>query len=330
MARIIEVYDLECMSNLFTYTGYDRTEDKWYQFVIHKTRNDYLDLMKHLFRSPLLMVGYNNLGYDYPLLHHLINHYDEYKTMDGATLASRLYQKSQEIIDMEFSVIADKNTRIPQLDIYKVHHWDNAAKATSLKHCEMAMRMDNIEEMPFNHTYWVTAQDEIDKVLAYNKHDVRATNILLDYTVGKTNHTVYKNKNKIELRQLLSRNFNVNLLNHNDVKIGEDLVFKLYSEKAEVPQYILKKQRTPRPIIHLKDCIPSYVNFKTKIFNNILAKWRNTSITSTKNAISEHVIYHGMALDFGTGGLHGSNSGVFEVDDYWMIIDADVGLKRLN
>lgn len=27
------------------------------------------------------MVGFNNEGYDYPVLHHLLNHFDEYCTM---------------------------------------------------------------------------------------------------------------------------------------------------------------------------------------------------------------------------------------------------------
>jgi hypothetical protein len=32
----------------------------------------------------------------------------------------KLYKKSQEVIGMEFSAIADKNKFIPQLDLYKI------------------------------------------------------------------------------------------------------------------------------------------------------------------------------------------------------------------
>jgi hypothetical protein len=32
----------------------------------------------------------------------------------------RIYKKSQEVISMEFSTIADKNKFIPQLDLYKM------------------------------------------------------------------------------------------------------------------------------------------------------------------------------------------------------------------
>ena len=39
--RFIEVYDLECLINLFTYTGYDVTNKQWYQFVICPWRNQF-------------------------------------------------------------------------------------------------------------------------------------------------------------------------------------------------------------------------------------------------------------------------------------------------
>lgn len=128
---ILEVYDLECLSNLFTYTGFDCKEKKYYQFVICKWRNDLEELYKHLFRDKLIQVGFNNESYDYPLLHHLINHYEEYKRCDGQEVASRLYNKSQAIIESEFSAIVDKNKYIKQLDLYRVWHYNNKARSCS-------------------------------------------------------------------------------------------------------------------------------------------------------------------------------------------------------
>ena len=128
---ILEVYDLECLSNLFTYTGYSINDKRYYQFVIHYSRNNYKELINHLRRDPsLLMIGYNNEGYDYPMIHHLINHYDEYINLSGAELTRRLYQKSQDVINQEFSAIADYNKFIKQLDLFKIWHFDNKAKYT--------------------------------------------------------------------------------------------------------------------------------------------------------------------------------------------------------
>lgn len=59
---IFEVYDIETLSNLFTYTGYDINNKSWYQFVICPWRDDTELLYNHLFRDKLIMIGYNNEG----------------------------------------------------------------------------------------------------------------------------------------------------------------------------------------------------------------------------------------------------------------------------
>lgn len=128
---ILEVYDLECLKNLFTYTGYNPHKDEYYQFCICQWRNDLDELYKHLNRDKIIQVGFNNEGYDYPLIHHILNHYEEYRYMSGQEVAQALYAKSQEIIDQEFSVIADKNKYIKQIDLYRIHHYNNKARSCS-------------------------------------------------------------------------------------------------------------------------------------------------------------------------------------------------------
>ena len=57
-----EVYDIETLSNLFTYTGYCRQTKTYHQFVIHSSQNEYVNLINHLKRDKLIMIGYNNEG----------------------------------------------------------------------------------------------------------------------------------------------------------------------------------------------------------------------------------------------------------------------------
>lgn len=171
---ILEVYDLECLKNLFTYTGYCPKENKYYQFVICKWRNDLELLHDHLKRDEIIQVGFNNEGYDYPLEHHILNHFKEYRYKTGQEVAQALYAKSQEIIEQEFSVIADKNKYIQQIDLYRIHHFNNKARIASLKDIEIAMCLPDVREMPIHHTTWCKEGDEIE-VLSYNKWDVYST-----------------------------------------------------------------------------------------------------------------------------------------------------------
>lgn len=323
---ILEIYDLECLKNLFTYTGYCPKEDKYYQFVICNWRNDLELLHTHLKRDKIIQVGFNNENYDYVLIHHILNHFNEYKYFTGQEVATALYNKSQEIIEQEFSVISDKNKFIQQVDLYRIHHFNNKARIASLKDIEIAMNLPDVREMPIHHSTWCKQGDEIE-ILSYNKWDVYSTYLFFLVTIGKTDNPIYKGRNKLDLRIKLQKKFGISCLNWPDVKIGEQLILKLYSDKTGISLYDLKKNGgTKRNKIDLKDCIPHWANFETKEFNEIKSKFQNTVISDIKGSFSESLIFHGIKMDYGTGGLHSCiKSGIYEADDYWMILDEDIG-----
>lgn len=320
-----EVYDIECLSNLFTYTGYDLNSKEYFQFVIHDSKNDYELLYNHLKGRKLVQIGFNNEGYDYPVIHHLLNHYDEYVTKSGHLLSQCIYQKSQEVIMMEFSEIADRNKFIQQIDLYKIHHLNNKARICSLKQLEVYMRMRNVEEMPFNHTHWCSEED-IKSILLYNLNDVKATTLFFFMTIGKTDNPIYKGKDKISLRLNLNKKYKLGCLNFPDVKIGEQLILKLYCDKTGSRKWDIKQLKSPRNSINLKECVPKWVAFKTKEFNQLLNKINSTVISNTKGEFNESVIFHNIKMEYGTGGLHSNaDPGIYKSNDEWIIYDQDVG-----
>lgn len=320
-----EVYDIECLSNLFTYTGYDLNSKEYFQFVIHDSKNDYELLYNHLRGRKLVQIGFNNEGYDYPVIHHLLNHYDEYVTKSGHLLSQCIYQKSQEVIMMEFSEIADRNKFIQQIDLYKIHHLNNKARICSLKQLEVYMRMRNVEEMPFNHTHWCSEED-IKSILLYNLNDVKATTLFFFMTIGKTDNPIYKGKDKISLRLNLNKKYKLGCLNFPDVKIGEQLILKLYCDKTGSRKWDIKQLKSPRNSINLKECVPKWVAFKTKEFNQLLNKINSTVISNTKGEFNESVIFHNIKMEYGTGGLHSNaDPGIYKSNDEWIIYDQDVG-----
>ena len=321
---ILEVYDLESLSNLFTYTGYRSKTDTWYQYVICSWRNDGKKLYEHLTEEKFVQCGFNNLTYDYPLLHHFLRHWKgEYEYLNGRELAEALYQKSQYLIDEMFTEV--KKPIIPQIDLYKIWHYNNKARTCNLKQLEIAMRMDNVEEMPIHHTHWCQEGDEI-QVLQYNKNDVLATYKFLLVTLGKTDYPLYKGKNKLQLRNDLNKKFHVNVTNMGDVPMGEELLLQLYSRATgQNPYYLKKSGGTPRDVINLKECIPSWCSLKTKEFNKFLSQIKQTSIKGEKGEFQFSVIFHGAKFDFGIGGTHQCiEPGVYKSDDQWIIVDFDV------
>ena len=71
MSKITEIYDIETLSNLFTYSAVDRDSDNIVKFVVWKEKNDLYDLLVHL-TNVKGMIGFNNLFFDYPVMHYII------------------------------------------------------------------------------------------------------------------------------------------------------------------------------------------------------------------------------------------------------------------
>ena len=324
---ITEVYDLETLSNLFTYTGFCLQDSKYYQFAIHKDLNQSGELYNHLIRDKVMFqVGFNNETFDYPLEHYfMLNYKKRFKYMGGQEIAQEMYNKAQEIINSDsYTAIKDDEKFIQQYDLFLMWHYNNKARLTSLKDLEFVMQMENIEEMPFDHNHWIINTEEINKVLSYNKNDVTATYKFLETTLGRTEYPIYKGKDKIALRTSLSKKFNIPCRNWSDIKIGEQLILTLYSREIQANKWDIKKLRTNRSSIKLKDCVPFWCNIKSKEFQQFLDEINKTSITPT-STFKTSIIFHGIKFDFGLGGTHGCiKSGVYVSDEEYVLYDLDV------
>lgn len=95
----------------------------------------------------------------------------------------------------------------------------------------------------------------------------------------------------------------------------------------KVDPKVIRKLRTPRPLINIKDCIPKWCYFKRKEFEKLVTFFKKSTIVNgnTKGVLSTSVIFHGIKIDYGAGGAHASiKPGVYKSDDYWMILDLDI------
>ncbi len=312
------VYDCETYPNCFTLCAEAVDFPLTWCFEISDYRNEGADLIewvRWLQAENATMIGFNNVGFDYPILHVLMKM--------GKGDASVLYQKAQDLIkaqdsDRFINVIYPSDRIVAQIDLYKIHHFDNKARATSLKALEFNMRMDNISDLPFPVGTRLTPP-QIKMLKEYNAHDVRATKLFYE-----------KSLDKIRFRQELTSKHGRDFTNHNDTKIGAE-IFQMELEKAGVECYAYGKDgRTPkqtkREYIALKECIPQWVEFRHPEFQRIKSWFNEQIITETKGVFTDIIAKVG-GLDFiyGTGGLHASvESETFIATSEMMIYDMDV------
>ena len=313
------IYAIETYPNVFTLAVEHADAPLRWSFEISDFRNDSRDIiafLQFLKETDARMVGFNNLGFDYPVLHTLIRM--------GHSDANTLYQKAQAIINSQdddskwVHQVKPSDFFVTQIDLFKIHHFDNKARATGLKSLEFNMRSDNIEDLPFP-VGTLLNRDQIVVLKQYNAHDV-----------AETKKFYHHSMDMIHFREELTHKYQRDFMNHNDTKIGKDY-FIMKLEEAGVACYDYgSKGRTPRqtkrPVIHLKDAILPWIKYEQPEFNRILDWLKSQSITETKGVFTDLTAsINGFTFVFGLGGIHGSvESEVIESDDEHVIVDLDV------
>ena len=286
-----KVYDLETYPNIFTFTAIDVDGSNAITFEMSTRKNEAAQMFAFLDqcrKKKQYHIGFNNLGFDYPVVHDLLSVREKALTVSGKAVAVRAYKKAMALIQSQEkfgNVIYDRDQYVKQIDLYKIHHFDNKARATSLKMIEFNMKSDTIEDLPFP-VGTELSDDQMDVLISYNMHDVVKT---LDF---------YKESlHLINFRAELSKKYKRNFLNHNDTKIGKDYFIMQLEENMPGCCYTVgakgerKINQTKRDVIHIKDCLFNYYDFQHPAFQAVLEWFKNQSITETKgvfSAIPEH------------------------------------------
>jgi hypothetical protein len=313
------VFDCETYPNVFTLTVEHAQAPLRWCFEVSDWRNDsrsIVEFMRWLADNKARMVGFNSIGFDYPILHQLMKM--------GQSDAKTLYAKAQAIIDAQDGdrwahQVNPTDRYVDQVDLFKIHHFDNKARSTSLKALEFNMRADSIEDLPFP-VGTVLTREQVEVLKQYNAHDVVMTKRFYDHTADM-----------IRFREDLCVKYpGRDWINFNDTKIGKEF-FTLELEKAGIACYDFgadgrTPRQTKRPVIALREAILPWITFEQPEFNRVLAWLKEQTISETKGVFTDlTATIDGFTFVFGLGGIHGSvENAVIESDDEHIVVDLDV------
>ena len=314
------VYDIETYPNVFTVTIQHAPLPMTWQFVVSPWRNDaarLVEFLSVLAREKSRLVGFNNIGFDYPILHLFLR-------TSGTATPDVLYRKAQAIIaaqdtDRWAHEVKPSDRIIEQIDLYRIHHFDNRARATSLKVIEFNLRRRRVMDLPLP-VGTVLKESDLPVLLDYNAEDV-----------ATTKEFYFETLDMIQFREELTARYSRDFMNHNDTKIGKDY-FIMALEAAGVSCYDYNPDtgRTPRqtrrPVIRLADALLPWIEFRRPEFRVVHSFLKGETIAETKGVLKDlTATVDGFEFVFGTGGIHGSveNTRV-DSDSKYAIIDLDV------
>lgn len=328
------MYDIEVLGGMFLYCGFNPANETWVEFEISEFRNELFFMVKHLCSLKAVYgISYNGISYDNQVLQFILDNHQKWIDYDSKRILSIIKKFSNKIIDDQnydlFPPYREEDMENVQIDLLKIHHYDNENKRTSLKWLEFSMDFYNVEEMPYPHTQEVFTRAEIQEIKDYCRNDVEATYEFWKYTLGEVEHEDYKGKNKVQDRFDLieEMKFPMKALSWSDVKIGDEINKKVYCDLTGLTPrqlYDLKKNRKPTKRFTYGDCIPSYVTFRTKPFQEFHEGMKKVKVNLAKKEEYPFSI-NGLHLLIAKGGIH-SNEKNRIVEPKWneILMDADI------
>ena len=292
------IYDLETYPNFFSCCCISVDTHDIHTFEISDRCNDWQDMklwLEALAAHRVEMVGYNNLGFDYPIIHRLM-------TGQIEPNPASIYAFVEALINAQgnrrWNFIPWPSDRlIPQIDLFKIHHFDNQARRTSLKALQFAMRSESVEDLPIAPGTHLTPQ-QMDDTRRYGEHDVLETRKFFHHS-----------EKMIQFRRNLD--MEGDKLNWSDKKIGEQMLAQTLGRSIthhwSDAQGRSVPRQTPRQSIALGDLIFPYIRFDRVEFQRVRDWLAAQVITETKGVFDDvHATLDSFRFDFGTGGIHGS------------------------
>jgi hypothetical protein len=297
------IYDLETFPNCFLagFLPLDETQPMRIFEISDRRREN--NALWHYVAGRRRMIGFNNMSFDWPVLDFFMRNAD--------SDASKLYAFAMTLIgqdDRNASVIW--RPEIEQVDLFRVHHFDNPARATSLKKLEFNMRSELVQSLPFENGMSLS-WPEMDVLRQYNAHDL-----------AQTKKFWHLSAPMIALREAI----NPKWINQSDTGLGR----KFFEKRLEERGVTLKKGGTFRPEgVYLDEVIFPYLQFKTPVLQEARAVLGRVHVIDapdelgkTKRAVTldgekwtEHSFeFAGLTVTMGIGGLHASMSNVILKD----------------
>jgi hypothetical protein len=325
----ILIYDIETLQEFFLVGVMDIETGMYYEFEVNKNVNQLVKFIKftETFKD-YYWVGYNNLRFDSQVIEWVIRNYEEWEELGALEVCAKIAQKAQDVIhDANYEVLpeySEYSLTLRQIDLFKVHHFDNKNRRVSLKRLEFEMDLENIEEMPIHHTKIGMTDEDIILTKEYCKNDIKATYEFYKVTIGETDHPLYKGNNQLQLRMDIQEEFKIPCLNYSDSKIGDEMIKKYYCEQKGIVYKDLPKKGTFRKPFTVGSCVARYVEFKTPELKVFLKRIKKVSL-SLQDDFKEQLEFYGNTYTFAKGGLHTENGPkIFEADENNIIVDWDV------
>ncbi len=312
-----------------------------------------------------IMFGYNNSSYDDVLLFYILYNIDTLIAMERNGKRNEalltIYNASQNIINSDRYVFTEQKrdykrykNKPTSVDLQKLNHLDAEGAFVSLKQCQINLRWHNVkefqlpdicEEDAYYYYHYITKGNEyekvslldypsewskvsrkinvfdryipisyIDSVIYYNINDIMSTLRLYIFS-----------KSEIQQRAKATVKYNVNVLTLASSTAGERLISNIYLKQTGETYREVKDNIDLEPIVVVSKILDPKIELHHPVLKGLLDKFRNTIIFPTSPSFNHEIIFGGVKLSLGKGGIHSEDRPrILTSTDKYVYRDCDV------
>jgi hypothetical protein len=324
------------MLEFFLVGVYIPEKDTYVEFRVNRWVNELDKFIRFTEKySDYYWVGYNNLRFDSQVIEWVMRNHENWHDLSGLEIASKIAQKAQDVIhDANYEVLpefSEKSLSLKQLDLFTIWHFQNENRRTSLKALQFYMNWENIEEMPIHHAKEHLTEEEITLTKDYCKNDVMSTYEFYKLTRGDASFPLYKGKDKIADRLTMQKEFGLDCLNWDDVKIGAEW------NKIDYMTVTKKQAKDLKPDKiklfygkRFKQFFPKWCTFQTPELQKFVKNFGDTFVMPEKQEF-KYVFNQELTATIAKGGVHSNEKPRWlipsEDEQYWQV---DIGSQYPN
>lgn len=319
----LEIYDLQIYQNYIVYIGYQPKNNEWITYRIGCGYNDYCNMVEHILKSNLIMVGFDNIHGSWQILQYLTDNMKMFQKSSYHSICSQVTLRQSALKEGTAELIPEFRFTVKQIDLFRMWHLYNKNRRATLDDIKFSYHMPVIITQPKSYDKLIENANIIDD---FCKNNVNAIYKFFLTTIGKDNYPIYNGVNKIAFRNSLAQKYKVSVINTADAVLGKKMILHLYSRASGIPVSEIRQMRTTRDNINLGLCIPEFCAIKSIELSRVIDKWKTTVIKAdTENDIKIPAVFHNTRFVFSLGGLHSvATPGIYCSDSEYVIMDYDV------
>lgn len=312
--KIAYVYDIEVFRNVFHCTLLNTETEELFKFECSIRKNNIEEMCKFFLQDNIILVGYNNIHYDNPIINYCIEYFSNSKyTYDKICLS--IFNLSNIITQDKDNIERWKRWKYAKnfytLDLLTMLY--SKALRVSLKEMQVTMMYKNVQEFNQDWNKNLSIQN-IDSMIEYNINDVMSTYELLK-----------RCEKDIQLRLNIEDQYNINCLSKDGVNIGMQILAEEYMKKTGISWNILKDLRSPADTIELNKIILPFIKYDTPILQDLLNEMKQLKISPDRKGYEKQFLLENLVVSVGVGGIHSINEPeiIIPKDDE-LLVDLDV------